>query len=138
MRGSEVIEPWPISAPVLRIVTVPSGTMRTQAFSGFAAFASEIPGNVNAKARPPLTLKKSLRSMSGLLRRALDRGDDAVVGAAAADVAVHMTDDLGACGFGLRLEELGGLHDLPRLAVAALRHFLGDPRFLQGMRGIRG
>ena len=37
MSGSEVIEPWPISAPALRIVIPPSGAMRTHGLIG--AFA---------------------------------------------------------------------------------------------------
>ena len=30
MSGSEVIEPWPISAPAVRMVMAPLGAMRTQ------------------------------------------------------------------------------------------------------------
>src|SRR5262249_8814709 len=33
-------------------------------------------------------------------------------------------------------EELGGLHDLARLAIAALRYLLGDPGLLQGMAAV--
>ena len=35
---------------------------------------------------------------------------------------------------GLDREQRGRSHDLSRLAVAALRHLLGDPRLLQGVR----
>src|ERR671914_3075115 len=59
-----------------------------------------------------------------------------MVGAAAADVAVHVAHDLLARRLGRRLQELGRFHDLPRLAVAALRHFLGDPGLLQRMRRV--
>src|SRR5262247_2451041 len=104
MSGSEVIEPWPISAPVLRMVTVPSGAMRTQALSGLAAdaFTSAANGNEKTKLRLPLTFRKSLRErfISGLPRGALDRARDAVIGAAAADVAVHVLYDLLARGLG--------------------------------------
>src|SRR3954462_15172887 len=141
--GSEVMEPWPISAPVERMVTVPSGAMLTQAliFCVVAAFAAEIscrpsPATAMAKERMPDDFRNVLRSMSRLLRRALDGGDDAVVRAAAADVAVHVADDVRARGLRIGGEELRGFHDLSRLAVAALRHLLGDPRFLQRMRGI--
>src|SRR6267143_3703335 len=66
-------------------------------------------------------------------RRALDRGDDLVVGAAAAQVARHVLHDLLARRvFRLRKQCRSG-HDLARLAVAALRHLLGDPRLLQRM-----
>ena len=59
------------------------------------------------------------------------------IGPAAADVAVHMLDDLLAGGLGIASEERRRLHDLPGLAIAALRHLLGDPGFLQRMAGVR-
>src|SRR5512138_2258288 len=106
MSGSEVIEPCPISAPAVRMVTVPSGAMRTQALIAFASvmLAAWTADSVS-RCRPsapatiandsaPVLFRNSRRSMSGLLRSALDRGDDALVGAAAADVAVHVADDL--------------------------------------------
>ena len=37
MSGSEVIEPWPISAPALRMVMRPSGAMRTHGVTGMLA-----------------------------------------------------------------------------------------------------
>src|SRR5215475_380272 len=37
ISGSEVIEPWPISAPAERIVILPSGAMRTHGFTGALA-----------------------------------------------------------------------------------------------------
>ena len=40
-------------------------------------------------------------------------------------------------GLGFFGEQLRRLHDLAGLAVAALRHFLGDPGLLQRVRGIR-
>jgi len=64
-------------------------------------------------------------------RRALDRGDDLVVGAAAAEVARHVLHDLlSRRAFRPGKQRRRG-HDLARLAVAALRHLLGDPRLLQ-------
>src|SRR5712692_9196196 len=66
-------------------------------------------------------------------RRALDRGDDLVVGAAAAEVARHVLHDLlSRRAFRPGKQRRRG-HDLARLAVAALRHLLGDPRLLQRM-----
>src|SRR5947209_2639258 len=47
-----------------------------------------------------------------------------------------MAYDVSARGLGIAREQLGCLHDLPRLAVAALRHLFGDPSLLQRMRGI--
>src|SRR6267143_2063215 len=64
-------------------------------------------------------------------RRALDRGDDLVVGAAAAKIAVHVLHDLlSRRAFRPGKQRRRG-HELARLAVAALRHLLGDPRLLQ-------
>src|SRR6266513_175734 len=85
-------------------------------------------------------LRKPMPSSPGFMaaslsfsRRALDRGDDLVVGAAAAEVARHVLHDLLARR-GLRLrEQCRSGHDLARLAVAALRNLLGDPRLLQRM-----
>jgi hypothetical protein len=39
-------------------------------------------------------------------------------------------------GLGFLGQQLRGLHDLPGLAVAALRHLFDDPGLLQRMRGI--
>src|SRR5215469_8785587 len=68
---------------------------------------------------------------------ALDRGDDAAVGAAAADIPIHVDDDLIASRSGILLEQSRGLHDLARLAIAALRDLLGDPSLLQRVVRIR-
>src|SRR3954467_7524889 len=125
------------------MVTVPSGGMRTQALisravAALASGMSRRPSAPSAMAKPsaPVLFRNWRRSMSRLLGRALDGGDDAVVGAAAADVAVHVLDDLLARGILVGGQQLGRLHDLARLAVAALRHLLGDPGFLQRMRPI--
>src|SRR5574341_230324 len=76
-----------------------------------------------------------LLRLPGFIGRTLDRGDDLVVGAAAADIALHVLDDLRARGFLVLRQERGRGHDLARLAVAALRRLLGNPRFLQRMVG---
>ena len=67
---------------------------------------------------------------SFLTRRLFDRGADAVVGAAAADVAGHGRLNVGVSGLGLLLKERGCRHDLARLAVSALRNTQVDPRRL--------
>src|SRR5712691_5753184 len=64
--------------------------------------------------------------ISRLLRRAMDGGADPLVGAAAADVG-HRGVDIGVARAAVLGEQRRGSHDLPRLAVAALRHVLGDP-----------
>src|SRR5438270_13247757 len=70
---------------------------------------------------PASTLRRerfrSIVFMSDLPRRAFDGGDDARIGAAAADVAVHVLDDLRAARLRGAAQELGRLHDLARLAV---------------------
>src|SRR5215210_711658 len=127
------------------MVTVPSGAIRTQALISFAlcAFASEISCRPStptamANATPPLDLRNVLREIfiSGLLRRALDGGSDALVRPAAADVAVHVLDDVFARGLRVGGKQFSRLHDLAGLAVAALRNFLGDPCLLKRMRRV--
>src|SRR5688572_3539338 len=66
-------------------------------------------------------------------RRDFDRSDDAVVGAAAAQVARHVGDDLLPRRLLVLRQQRCRLHDLARLAVAALHGLLRDPGLLQGM-----
>src|SRR3546814_13429091 len=51
-----------------------------------------------------------------------DGADDALVAAAAADVALHPLEDLLVAGAGRCRQQRGRLHDLAGLAEAALRH----------------
>src|SRR3954454_18566965 len=74
--------------------------------------------------------------MSCLPRRALDSPHDALIGAAAADICVHVLDNLVARRIWLLVEQISGAHDLARLAVAALRYMLREPCLLQRMAGI--
>ena len=67
----------------------------------------------------------------------LDGLPDALIRAAAADVALHGGVDLRVGRLGFRLQQGGRLHDLARLAVAALRHVAGLPCPLQGMVAVR-
>src|SRR5271154_5038242 len=76
-------------------------------------------------------------NMAASLRDALNGFDDLGVSAAAADVAVHVLDDLLACRFRILCQQFGRLHDLPGLAVAALRDLMSNPCLLQRMAGIR-
>ena len=55
---------------------------------------------------------------------------NALVNAAAAEIADHGTVDLVVGGVRSPGEESGGRHHLAGLAVSALRHLLGDPREL--------
>jgi hypothetical protein len=43
-------------------------------------------------------------------------------------MAIHVSDDLGLAGRGITLKKRCRLHDLTRLAIAALWHLLGFPR----------
>src|SRR5262249_2606779 len=130
MSGSEVIDPWPISAPALRIVILPSGAMRTHgligAFANAFACACDIrrtPSLPTAMQnaippRPASTLRRDrVRSSIVMGSRPLSArpigGDDAVIGSAAADIAVHVRDGVRARGLGVLGEEFGCLHDLP-------------------------
>src|SRR5689334_22541003 len=75
------------------------------------------------------TLTKSRRltftiSMSHLLRRAMNGSPDALVRPAAAEIAVHGLVDVGVARFFLFHQQPRGGHDLPGLAVAALRDVL--------------
>ena len=58
---------------------------------------------------------------------------DALVGAAAADVAAHGVVDVGVGGFRFLREQRDRGHDLAGLAVAALRNVFLDPGLLHGM-----
>ena len=61
---------------------------------------------------------------------------DALVCATAADVAAHGFVNVGVGGVGLFGEHRRGGHDLPGLAVAALRHVFFNPGALHGMAGV--
>src|SRR5665213_4421031 len=64
----------------------------------------------------------------------LDGRADALVGSTATDVAAHGGVDVGVRRLGRRRQQGGGRHDLPRLAVAALRHVALDPGRLHRVR----
>src|SRR5690348_2585454 len=119
MAGNVVNEPCPISAAGDTMVMVPSVAIETQTFAVNAASAAVASptrargsaGRVSASVRPATdSFKKSrrLRAMaSGLPRGALDGADDAQIGAAAADVAVHVLDDLRPRRILVAREQLG-------------------------------
>src|ERR671924_12 len=75
--------------------------------------------------------------ISRSLRGAMDGRPDALVGAAAADVR-HRLVDVRVGRVRLLGEQRRGGHDLPRLAVAALRHVLRDPGPLDRVRAVLG
>src|SRR6185369_3238209 len=57
----------------------------------------------------------------------MNRPADAAISAATAQVAAHGAVDIGIGRLRLFLQQSHGGHDLSRLAVAALRHLLGQP-----------
>src|SRR5206468_12162276 len=88
-----------------------------------------------ATAAPPTSKRRRLRfsriaAISRPSCRGLDRRANPLIGAAAADVAGHCLVDLVIGGPGCPREQSGGLHDLPALAVAALRDVQAPPRIL--------
>src|SRR5262249_16095651 len=73
----------------------------------------------------------------GLVGRSFDGLADALIGPAATDVAFHRRVDVGVGRPGLLFEQRGGLHDLPALAVAALRYVGLPPCLLNGVISLR-
>src|SRR5689334_7439863 len=67
----------------------------------------------------------------------LDGGGDALIAAAAADVAAHRVVDLGLGRVLRRREQCCGLHDLASLAIAALRDVQGTPSLLYRVISLR-
>src|SRR5690242_76067 len=63
----------------------------------------------------------------------LDGGGDALIAAAAADVAAHRVVDLGLGRVLRRGQQRSGLHDLAGLAITALRYIQGAPGPLHRM-----
>src|SRR5580658_2426113 len=131
------------------IVTILSSPMVTQALGANEVAADATSGlepKATATPNAPVATINERRESAWLCRSlcmalslgdALNGGDDAGVGTASADVAVHVPDDLLACRLGIVSQQIRGLHDLAGLAVAALRHLHRHPGFLQRMAGIR-
>src|SRR6266480_6415419 len=150
--GNDVVTPWPISERSTTTSTLSSAPIRSHALGAngaAAAGSSRRPeaGTWKLIMRPapatPAASRKSRRVISGAalmsrsLRGAMDGGADALIGAAATDVG-HRGVDIGVGGMRILREQRRGSHDLPRLAVAALRHVLLDPRALHGVRAVLG
>src|SRR5690348_1000309 len=66
----------------------------------------------------------------------MNRGANALVRPAAADVARHRGVNLLVRRLRVLREKCRGGHELSRLAVAALRHLFGDPRVLQALSDV--
>src|SRR5690606_12989603 len=136
-----VLMPWPISQRPHHSVVSPFSAICSQALGanpGWSAAESKLPGKEMAMLRPPRArperLRKSRRFMepssnaaliSGsphLLGRISYRGAYAYNGSAAAVIALHGGVDFVRAGVGILVQQVAGRHDLPGLAIAALRH----------------
>src|SRR5580700_1102428 len=140
--------PWPISATGMASTMAPSAPMVTHAPSAAgvppsanaaAGRTNNAPGMLRAKVSPAAPSRKprrdnvpfGLRSIlpmaclnmasRSLLGGALDGAEDARIGAATADIAVHVANDVVSAGILIGRKQRRGLHDLPGLAIAALR-----------------
>src|SRR5437588_10270390 len=155
ISGSEVIEPCPISVAADMMVVVPSGAMLTHGLNSWptrsaaGTAASARPRKAMANERPAAPIMTWRRDSGAvrlafvmyvmalaLPRGALDRAHDPLVRSAAADIGVHVLDDLVARWFWRLLQKRSRAHDLAGLAIAALRHPLGEPGLLHRMRGV--
>src|SRR5712675_474553 len=123
--------PCPISTIGITSVTAPLRSMRMKAFGAnagdvaAAAKAGRSPsGRARLMTRPPPTAAPALRKLrrSSRIGRlplgcgAVDRSANALVRAAAADVAGHGCVDVGIARLRGGGEQRRGRHDLPRLA----------------------
>src|SRR5580704_12293969 len=152
--------PWPISATGMASTIAPSAPMVAQApsaagvppsASAAAGRTNSAPGMLKAKVSPAEPWRKPRRESApcglrsilpmtllnmasrSLLGGALDGAEDARIGAATADIAIHVANDVVAARILVRRKQRRGLHDLPGLAIAALRHLQIEPGLLQRM-----
>src|SRR5258707_12120088 len=91
------------------------------------------PSITTVKVRPAAPTMNSRRVVmaSALLHGALDRAHDARIGADAAHVRAHLGLDLLPRRARVRGEQRRAAHQLARLALAAFRHSLREPRLLR-------
>src|SRR5437899_1231483 len=152
--GSAVRTPWPISDRCATMVTRPVSSMDTNAVglkrgTSTAGAAGRLLTNPRGRRRSPITgppapaappprklrrLRFSrIAAISCPSCRGLDRRTDPLIGAAATDVAGHRLVDIVIGGLRGLGEQAGRLHDLPTLAVAALRDVQAAPRGLDAL-----
>src|SRR6188474_663660 len=139
--------PCPISERAMRITTLSSGWITTQALSSCTSAAwAEAQGKEKPSERPPATAvplaMKPRREIGGRfgevwivmmvslrLGRGVNRLAHLLIGAAAADVG-HRRVDLGVGRLGLGGEQRGCRHDHAALAIAALGYVILEPGLL--------
>ena len=68
----------------------------------------------------------------------MDGRADARIGSAAADIARHGRIDIRIARVAIAFEQRGRTHDLPTLAIAALRHIVANPRILDSLSHLVG
>src|ERR1700712_2735595 len=135
--------PWPISERAMRITTVSSGRITTQALTSGEPSAARTTvgppkGISSPSARPALTaaepMTKPRRLNVGIwfmiapsnVRGGVDCLAHLLEGAAAANIGDGVVD-IGVGRFGIVLEQSRDRHDHAALAIAALRHVIVDP-----------
>src|SRR5262245_3513108 len=137
--------PWPISERAMRMTTVSSGRITTQALTSGEPSAARTTSGPNGRrrpsARPPPTAALLIRNVrrsifgtnvmasSSCLGRGVDRFAHLLEGAAAADVGDRGVD-VRVGRLRLLLQESRDRHDHSRLAVTTLRHVVLDPGLL--------
>src|SRR5580692_562360 len=138
--------PWPISDRAMRITTVSSGRITTQAFtSGEPSAARTAAGPPKGISRPrarpepsavpPMTKARRLRRgiwfmmLSSNVRGGVDRLAHLLEGAAAADIGDGVVDVL-VGRLGSVLQERCHRHDHAALAITTLRDVVIDPGLL--------
>src|SRR5262245_47652596 len=159
IKGSEVIDPCPISVAGDMMVIVPSVAMLTHGLSALplrsaasaAPAARRLTPSATAKVRPaaPIMTWRRDRTWRGEERAfkvsiaicwVMDqasraaRAHDVLLGLPAEDSRAHVLAELVARLFGVLLQQVRRAHDLPGLAVAAVRHLFGEPGLLQRVR----
>src|SRR6202789_236938 len=145
--------PWPISDRAMRITTVSSGRITTQAFtSGEPSAARTMAGPPKGMSRPsarpepsaalPMTKARRLRRggiwfmmiSSSSVRGGVDRLAHLLKGAAAADIGNGVVDILVGRP-GIVLQQRRHRHDHAALAITALRNIVVDPGLLNLVQG---
>src|SRR6478736_6392545 len=155
--ASPVSEPWPISERAMRITTVSSGRITTQALtSGDPSAARTTVGPPKGISSPmespapaaavPMTKARRLSlgemclfmTAPSRVRSGVDCLADLLEGPASADISDGVVD-ISVGRLRLFLEKRRNRHDHAALAIAALRHIVGDPGLLHLMqRAIAG
>src|SRR6184192_389824 len=149
--------PWPISERAMRITVVSSGRITTQTLtSGEPSAARTTVGPPKGISRPsarpapaaavPITKPRRLSlgmmcwfmAFPSSVRGGVDRLADLLEGSATADIGDGLVDVL-VGRLRLLLEKCCDRHDHAALAIAALRHVVGDPGLLHlAQRAIAG